>query len=29
MEDYLEELLAQSDIDYSDDETLIDDYSDM
>lgn len=29
MEDYLEELLAQSDQDYSDDETLIDDYSDM
>ena len=29
MEDYLEELLAQSDEDYSDDETLIDDYSDM
>ncbi len=29
MEDYLEELLAQSDTDYSDDETLIDDYSDM
>lgn len=29
MEDYLEELLAQSDLDYCDDETVIDDYSDM
>lgn len=29
MEDYLEELLAQSDEDYCDDETMIDDYFDM